>query len=215
MPKLHTVLFDLDGTLIDSVRLILDSYHHALAAHGLPPRSDEEWLLGVGTPLTAQFGAFQNTAGMLDELIATYREYNLKHHDRMVTVYPGVVDVVRQLKQDGIATGLVTSKNRSGAVRGLALAQLESLMDVLVCADEVENPKPHPEPVEKAVGLLGSDPATTVYVGDSIHDMRSGRAAGVRTAAVLWGPFGRSHLEGAQPDYWLEKPEELLAVVRE
>jgi pyrophosphatase PpaX len=79
----------------------------------------------------------------------------------------------------------------------------------------VENPKPHPEPVEKAVRLLGSDPATTVYVGDSIHDMRSGRAAVVRTAAVLWGPFGRSHLEGAQPDYWLEKPAELLTLVQE
>jgi pyrophosphatase PpaX len=214
MPKLHTVLFDLDGTLIDSVRLILDSYHHTLAAHGLPPRSDEEWLEGVGTPLTAQFGAFQDTAEVLDALIATYREYNLKHHDRMVTVYPGVVAVVRELKQDGIATGLVTSKNRSGALRGLALAQLESLMDVLVCADEVENPKPHPEPVEKAVRLLGADPATTVYVGDSIHDMRSGRAAGVRTAAVLWGPFGRGQLERAEPDYWLERPEELLAMVR-
>jgi len=214
MTRLSTVLFDLDGTLIDSVRLILDSYHHTLAAHGLPPRSDEEWLEGVGTPLTAQFGALQATAGMLDALIATYREYNLKHHDRMVTVYPGVVDVVRELKQYGIATGLVTSKNRSGALRGLALAQLESLMDVLVCADEVENPKPHPEPVEKAVRLLGADPATTVYVGDSIHDMRSGRAAGVRTAAVLWGPFGREHLEGAQPDHWLEKPEDLLGLVR-
>jgi pyrophosphatase PpaX len=209
------VLFDLDGTLIDSVRLILDSYHHTLATHGLPPRTDAEWLEGVGTPLTAQFGALQNTAGMLDALIATYREYNLKHHDRMVTVYPGVVDVVRELKEDRIATGLVTSKNRSGALRGLTLARLELLMDVLVCADEVENPKPHPEPVEKAVRLLGADPATTVYVGDSIHDMRSGRAAGVRTAAVLWGPFGRRHLEGAQPDYWLERPEELLALVRE
>ena len=214
MAKLHTVLFDLDGTLIDSVRLILDSYHHTLATHGLPPRSDEEWLEGVGTPLSVQFGAFQDGAGMLDALIATYREYNLKHHDRMVTVYPGVLEMVRELKQDGIATGLVTSKNRSGALRGLALAQLESLMDVLVCSDEVENPKPHPEPVEKAVRLLGADPATTVYVGDSIHDMRSGRSAGVRTAAVLWGPFGRAHLEGAHPDYWLERPEELLAVVR-
>jgi pyrophosphatase PpaX len=214
MPQLRTVLFDLDGTLIDSVRLILDSYHHTLAAHGLPARSDDDWLEGVGTPLTAQFGALQHGAGMLDALIATYREYNLKHHDRMVTVYPGVVDVVRALKQDGIATGLVTSKNRSGALRGLTLAQLESLMDVLVCADEVENPKPHPEPVEKAVRLLGADPATTVYVGDSIHDMRSGREAGVRTAAVLWGPFGREHLEGAQPDYWLERPADLLGLVR-
>jgi pyrophosphatase PpaX len=132
-----------------------------------------------------------------------------------VTVYPGVVDVVRALKTEGIATGLVTSKNRSGALRGLTLVRLEALMDVLVCADEVDNPKPHPEPVEKAVRLLGADPVTTIYVGDSVHDMRSGRAAGVRTAAVLWGPFGRSHLEGAQPDHWLERPEELLQLVRE
>ena len=215
MPAIHTVLFDLDGTLIDSVRLILDSYHHALAAHNLPPRSDEDWLAGVGTPLSVQFAAWQSDRVMLEALIATYREYNLKHHDRMVTVYPGVVDVVQRLKEAGTATGLVTSKNRSGALRGLTLARLEALMDVLVCADEVENPKPHPEPVEKAVRLLGADPRSTVYVGDSIHDMRSGRAAGVRTAAVLWGPFGRSHLEGAQPDYWLERPEELLTLVRE
>ncbi|HWB40775.1 MAG TPA: HAD-IA family hydrolase [Gemmatimonadales bacterium] len=214
MASLRTVLFDLDGTLIDSVQLILDSYHHTLAAHGLPPRTDADWLAGIGTPLTAQFSAWQDTAGLLDALIATYREYNLKHHDRMVTVYPGVLEVVQVLKEDGIATGLVTSKNRVGALRGLTLARLETLMDVLVCADEVENPKPHPEPVEKAVRLLGADPATTVYVGDSIHDMRSGRAAGVRTAAVLWGPFGRSHLEGARPDYWLEQPGDLLSLMK-
>ncbi|HJR49556.1 MAG TPA: HAD-IA family hydrolase [Gemmatimonadales bacterium] len=215
MPAIRTVLFDLDGTLIDSVRLILDSYHHTLATHGLPPRSDEEWLAGVGTPLTTQFAAWRDDPRTLEALIATYREYNLKHHDRMVTVYPGVVQVVRALKDGGIATGLVTSKNRAGALRGLTLVQLETLMDVMVCADEVENPKPHPEPVEKAVRLLSAEPSTTVYVGDSIHDMQSGRAAGVRTAAVLWGPFGRSHLEGAQPDYWLERPEELLTLVRE
>lgn len=215
MPAIRTVLFDLDGTLIDSVRLILDSYHHTLATHGLPPRSDEEWLAGVGTPLTVQFADWRDDPETLQALIATYREYNLKHHDRMVTVYPGVVEVVRALKADGVATGLVTSKNRAGALRGLTLVQLEALMDVLVCADEVENPKPHPEPVEKAVRLLSADPRATVYVGDSVHDMLSGRAAGVRTAAVLWGPFGRAHLEGAQPDYWLERPEELLTLVRD
>jgi pyrophosphatase PpaX len=214
MPKLDTILFDLDGTLIDSVRLILDSYHHTLASHGLPPRTDEEWLRGVGTPLSAQFAEWRDDPGTLEALIATYREYNLKHHDRMVTVYPGVVQTIEALKAAGRATGLVTSKNRQGALRGLALAQLEQLMDVLVCADEVDNPKPHPEPVEKAVALLGADPVTTVYVGDSIHDMVSGRAAGVRTAAALWGPFGRHHLEDAEPDYWLEQPAELLAIVR-
>jgi pyrophosphatase PpaX len=151
--------------------------------------------------------------GMLEALIATYREYNLAHHDRMVTVYPGVVDSVEAIRAAGRQTGLVTSKNRQGALRGLTLAKLEQMMDVLVCADEVTNPKPHPEPVEKAVGLLGADPRATVYVGDSIHDMMSGRAAGVRTAAALWGPFGRAHLEDASPDYWLETPADLLTLI--
>jgi pyrophosphatase PpaX len=212
--NLQTMLFDLDGTLIDSVRLILDSYHHTLKTHGFPARTDEEWLRGVGTPLRVQFAEWADDPQVLEALITTYREYNLTHHDRMVTVYPGVVDAVRTIKALGVRTGLVTSKNRQGALRGLALVRLEALMDVLVCADEVDNPKPHPEPVEKAVTLLGADPATTVYVGDSIHDMQSGRAAGVLTAAVLWGPFGRSHLEGARPDYWLERPEELVELVR-
>ena len=213
MSQLQTVLFDLDGTLIDSIRLILDSYHHTLTQHNLPARSDEEWLRGVGTPLHVQFSQWHDSPEMLEAMVATYREFNLKHHDRMVTVYPGVVEAVRQIKSSGIQTGLVTSKNRQGALRGLALVGLEALMDVMVCADEVRNPKPHPEPVEKAVALLGADPARTVYVGDSIHDMHSGRAAGVKTAAALWGPFGRSHLESAGPDYWLEKPEDLVGLM--
>ena len=213
MSQLQTVLFDLDGTLIDSIRLILDSYHHTLTQHNLPARSDEEWLRGVGTPLHVQFSQWHDSPEMLEAMVATYREFNLKHHDRMVTVYPGVVEAVREIKSSGIQTGLVTSKNRQGALRGLALVGLEALMDVMVCADEVSNPKPHPEPVEKAVALLGADPARTVYVGDSIHDMHSGRAAGVKTAAALWGPFGRSHLESAGPDYWLEKPEDLVGLM--
>jgi len=213
MNDLETVLFDLDGTLIDSVRLILDSYHHTLAAHGLPARTDEDWLRGVGTPLQVQFAEWGHDPATLDALIATYREYNLANHDRMVTVYPGVVAAVEAIRAAGLRTGLVTSKNRKGALRGLALVKLERMMDVLVCADEVTRPKPHPEPVEKAIALLGADPDTTVYVGDSIHDMHSGRAAGVRTAAVLWGPFSRSHLEDAIPDYWLETPADLVALI--
>jgi pyrophosphatase PpaX len=213
MAAIHTVLFDLDGTLIDSIRLILDSYHHTLAAHGVPPRTDEDWLRGVGTPLSVQFAEWHDDLGKLEAMVATYRAYNLAHHDRMVTVYPGVVAAVEAIRAAGRRTGLVTSKNRQGALRGLTLVRLEAMMDVLVCADEVTNPKPHPEPVEKAVALLGADPATTVYVGDSIHDMVSGRAAGVRTAAVLWGPFGREHLELATPDYWLETPPDLLRLL--
>ena len=213
MPTLDTFLFDLDGTLIDSVQLILDSYHHTLAAHGLPPRSNAQWLAGVGTPLTAQFADWKDDAGTMEALIETYREYNLANHDRMVREFPGVVAAVRAIRAQGRKTGLVTSKNRRGAVRGLKLVGLGDAMDVLVCADDVTNPKPHPEPVEKAVSLLAADPARTVYVGDSIHDLVSGRGAGVRTAAVLWGPFTRTQLEPAQPDFWLDRPEQLMSLL--
>lgn len=213
MPALKTVLFDLDGTLIDSIRLILDSYHHTLEVHGLPARSDKEWLDGIGTPLRVQFAEWAHDEAQMEAMIATYRDYNIHHHDSRVTVYPGVVEMVRAVRVAGCRTGLVTSKNRVGAFRGLRLAGLEEAMDVVIGADDVTNPKPHREPVDLAVTHLAADPGTTVYVGDSIHDMHSGRSAGVRTAAVLWGPFGRPDLEAAEPDFWLERPADLLTLL--
>jgi pyrophosphatase PpaX len=159
-----------------------------------------------------QFAEWSEHPG-IEQMIATYREYNLANHDACVTPYPGVVEMIRAVKAAGLATGLVTSKNRSGAERGLRICRIEALVDVIVGADDVENPKPHPEPVEKAVSLLGADRASTVYVGDSVHDMASGRAAGVRTAAVLWGPFARADLHHTTPDYWLERPADLLTIL--
>ena len=213
MTRYTTVLFDLDGTLIDSIRLILDSYHHTLQAHGFPARTDEQWLAGVGTPLRIQFADWSHDADLLEAMVATYREFNLANHDRMVTVYPGVGDMLRQLHDGGLRLGLVTSKNRQGALRGLQLTGLADYFEVLVCADDVTYPKPHPEPVERALALLGAERADAVFIGDSIHDMHSGRAAGVATAAVLWGPFGRAHLEGTEPDHWLGTPREVVEML--
>jgi pyrophosphatase PpaX len=209
MHPIRTVLFDLDGTLIDSIELILASYRHTLAAHGLPPVPDSEWMRGVGTPLRVQLGPWARSPNDLQALVATYREFNLANHDRMTTAFPGVVDLVRTIRAAGFRTAVVTSKTREGTRRGLNLIGLEDAIDVLVCADDVENPKPHPEPVSRAVTGLRADPAATIFVGDSIHDLLSGRAAGVLTGAVLWGPFRREDLEPAAPDYWLEGPEEL------
>lgn len=213
MPTLKTVLFDLDGTLLDSIRLIIDSYHHTLEVHGIPARTDRQWLDGIGTPLRVQFGEWAHDEARMDALIATYRDYNIFHHDSRVAAYPGVVETVRAVRAAGCRTGLVTSKTRVGAFRGLRFLGLEDAMDVVVGADDVTHPKPHREPVDRAVAHLGADPATTVYVGDSLHDMHSGRNAGVRTAAVLWGPFGRADLEVAAPDYWLRHPQELLTII--
>jgi len=206
---LTTVLFDLDGTIIDSIDLILRSYRHTLRAHrGLEP-PDEVWMKGLGTPLWVQFRDWTDDPAEIEAMVATYRAYNLEHHDALVRPYDGVVQAVRDLKARGKTLGLVTSKMKSGAERGLRVAGLEQVFDTIVGSDEVEHPKPHPEPVLKALQRLGAPPGDAVFVGDSRHDIECGRAAGVKTAAVLWGPFDRSHLADLAPDYWLEDPADL------
>jgi len=207
------VLFDLDGTLIDSVRLILDSYHHTLATHGIPARSDKYWLAGLGTPLRVQFREWSDDPEQLDAMVLTYREYNFRHHDDRVSAYPGVTDMMRQLRARGVRTALVTSKNREGAWRGLRVTGLDQAFDLVIGADDVTEPKPHPEPVHRALQGLGAAPAEAVFVGDSVHDIASGRSAGIRTAAVLWGPFSRVDLDPAGPDHWLEKPADLIPLL--
>jgi pyrophosphatase PpaX len=213
MTRLTTVLFDLDGTLIDSVRLILDSYHHTLSCHGLEACDDDFWLAGLGTPLRVQFKPWSDDPQRLEAMIATYREYNLTHHDSMVTAYPGAVEMVRAIRRAGYRTGLVTSKNNPGAVRGLKLVGLEDEIEEIIGADDVVHPKPHAEPILLAMSRLGEPVNSALYVGDSVHDMQSGRAAGVKTAAVLWGPFGRHHLAPTEPDHWLEQPGDLLRLL--
>jgi pyrophosphatase PpaX len=211
---LRTVLFDLDGTLLDSIRLILDSYHHALEVHRLPARTDEEWLAGIGTPLRVQFGPWAHEPALFNALVETYRDYNLAHHDARVTGYPGAVELVRGIRALGVRTGLVTSKQRTGAIRGLERLGLVGDMDVVIAADDVTKPKPDPEPVLLALEQLGEDPAGSMYVGDSVHDMECGWKAGVATVAVLWGPFTRTHLESSRPTYWVETPQDLIELVK-
>ena len=215
MSAIRTVLFDLDGTLIDSIELILASYRHTLAAHGRAPVPDSEWMRGVGTPLRVQLAPWADSPEELQALVATYRDFNLANHDRMVAAFPGVVDLVRGIRGRGLRTGVVTSKNREGTRRGLRLIGLEDAIEVLVCADDVEHPKPHPEPVQRAVTALTSEPISTLFVGDSVHDLASGRKAGVLTGAALWGPFARSDLEAGAPDFWFESAAELEGLLFE
>jgi pyrophosphatase PpaX len=207
-----TLLFDLDGTLIDSIDLILRSYRHTMRTHRREEPGDDVWMEGLGTPLWVQFRRWTSDEAEIRAMVDTYRTYNLAHHDELVRPYDGVVEQVLRLDAAGKTLGLVTSKMRGGALRGLRLAGLEAAFDVVVGSDEVTNPKPHAEPVLLALERLGSRPADTVFIGDSRHDIECGRAAGVKTAAVLWGPFDRDHLEDLDPDYWLEQPSDLTTL---
>ncbi len=213
MTSYSTVLFDLDGTLIDSVDLIVDSYQHTFKTHGLREHSRDEIVAGIGTPLRTVFGALGASPDEMTTWIATYREFNLAHHDARVRAFPGAVDMVRALHADGRRLGLVTSKNRAGAHRGLALVGLGDVMEVVVGADDVEHPKPHPEPVLRALAELGVSTDGAIFIGDSVHDLHSGRAAGVATMGITWGPFAHADLICAGPDHCCASPAEVIRIL--
>jgi pyrophosphatase PpaX len=204
-----TLIFDFDGTLVDSVRLILDSYRHTMRVHRGEEMPDEIWLAGLGTPLRVQFRRFTEDPAEIEAMIATYREWNYAHHDEMVKPYPGAVEAVRSLKRRGHQLGIVTSKNRRGLLRGLELCGFDGMFDAFVTADSMEPSKPDPAPVLACIAELGAQPSTTLLVGDSPHDIAAGRRAGAVTAACLWGPFSREHLAAENPDHWLSTFEEL------
>jgi pyrophosphatase PpaX len=207
-----TYLFDLDGTLLDSIELIFRCYRHAAATHLAELPDDQVWLDGLGTPLRQQFGAVTSDAELIEEMVVTYREYHHLHHDTSVSLYPDVERVVASLTARGVTLAVVTSKLRAGADRGLRLTGLNEHFPVIVTAEDVSRPKPDPEPVLAAVERTGGDRTRTIFIGDSPHDMAAGRAAGVATAAVLWGPFSVEALSPSSPTYLLSTPEEILSL---
>ncbi|MBL8803096.1 MAG: HAD-IA family hydrolase [Planctomycetes bacterium] len=206
-----TALFDLDGTLIDSIELIRQSYAHTLRVHRNFEPPLEFWIEGLGRPLRWQFAHFSADSAEIEAMVATYRAYNLAHHDAMIRAFDGAVEAVAQLKARGVKLGIVTSKMHAGALRGLKHCGFEGLFDAVIGADNVDEHKPHPAPVRAALAQLGASAERAVMVGDSPHDLSSGRAAGAFTAAVAWGPFPPERLLATAPDYWLETPREIAA----
>jgi len=209
----RAVLFDLDGTLLDSFALILDSYAHTLARFGLPVPTRDALIADIGRPLTVILGRAARDAEHLEEMVTVYREYNLAHHDQRVAAFPGVVDLVRELKRRGLGTGVVTSKIHHNAELGIRVLGLVDAVDVIVGADDVAEPKPGPEPVLTAARRLGVRPDQAIMVGDSAHDIASGRAAGALTAAALWGVENPAALRASTPDHWLHHPQDLLPLL--
>jgi pyrophosphatase PpaX len=209
-----TVLFDLDGTLIDSIELILSSMRYAFAKLERPCPTDEEWTAGIGIPLFTMLRRYAADDAEHRALITAYREHQVANHDRLVRCYDHVVDVVHGLRARGHLTGVVTSKGEWLAMKGLAHVGLASAMDTIVGADSSTRHKPDPEPVRIALQRLGCAPEHALYVGDSVHDLLAGRAAGVKTAAALWGAFKRRDMEPGTPDFWLDSISELPAIVQ-
>jgi pyrophosphatase PpaX len=212
-PNGKAVLFDLDGTLIDSIDLIVNSARHAFEKCGRPVPAREEWIADLGLPLRTMFGRFIDDESALADLVAGYREYQLANHDRLVRPYDEVESTLRTLHERGYELAVVTSKAEPLAQRGLAHVGLDGFFDVIVGLESCSRHKPDPEPVHIALERLAVAPECAVFVGDSPHDMSAGRAAGVTTVAALWGPFSRAQLAPSEPDYYIERVTELVRIL--
>jgi pyrophosphatase PpaX len=211
MPAL---LFDLDGTLIDSIELIMRSMRHAFDGYGESAPTDDAWRALIGRPLADSFREFVPAEPDVERLIGRYREYQLEHHDRLVRPYDGIVAAIQEFAAAGHPMALVTSKADWLAVRALVHVGLDAAIPVVVGCDSCTRHKPHPEPVERALALLRSAPDDAIFVGDSPHDVESGRAAGVRTIGVTWGAASRDELARAGADLVIDDVDQLRAAVR-
>ena len=209
----RALLFDLDGTLADSIALLLASFHHTFDAHHKPVPPDVEWIAGIGTPLISQIRGFVPDEDEAQQMILTYREFQRTRHDEMLKEFEGVGETLALLKAEGHPMALVTSKTNDLAHRALHWLHLTDHIDVVVGMDSTERHKPDPEPVLFARAALGSTPDNALFLGDSPHDIAAGNAAGVISVAALWGPFPRRVLEQASPTYLLEHIRELPALI--
>ena len=210
------VLFDLDGTLIDTGALIVASFLHTFATMlpDAPAPTPEAIRATFGEPLTLTFGRYGRDAGHVEELIACYRAFNIARHDDLVRRFPGALECVSALHAAGVELAIVTSKLSSVARLGLAAGGLTPFFDVLVGLDSVAEHKPSGAPALLALRLLGAEPgAHVLFVGDSHLDIACGRNAGCRTAAVGWTELDRAVVEAAGPHTWVRTPQELVRLV--
>jgi pyrophosphatase PpaX len=207
------LLFDLDGTLVDSIELILASFRHTFATHlgDVPP--DAKWIAGLGTPLFTQLLEFTQDDAIARAMTATYRAYQLEHHDELMRAYAGVRETMAELRSRRHPTALVTSKMTDLAERALTFTGLRDTIDIVVGMEATKRHKPHPEPVLLALDSLGYPPGEAVFLGDSPHDIAAGNAAGVVTVAAQWGPFSALELNAARPAHQIARIKDLPALV--
>jgi pyrophosphatase PpaX len=207
--RFPVVLFDLDGTVVDSGSIILASMRHATREVLGRDFGDAELMQAVGGPgLEAQMEVF--APERVDELVRVYRAHNEPLHDELEAC-AGMEDVLLRLHEKGHRLGVVTAKRRSTVELAFARVPIGHLFETVVGGDETQNHKPDPEPLLLAAERMNARPDETAYVGDSPFDIRAAKAAGMHAIAVTWGRIhDRERLEREEPDAIVDTAEELL-----
>jgi pyrophosphatase PpaX len=207
------ILFDLDGTVIDSVALIRESHRHAVRTVLGEEWEDERLVANVGRPLIEQMAVF--SPDRAQELYDVYRTWNHANTSALLLAYEGVEAALRELRDDGRRLGIVTSKSHDAVdLAWGVLPSLRELFDVVVAAEDTERHKPQADPILEALRRLGAGTDGACYVGDAPFDMLAGRAAGVTTIAVTWGFFQAHELMSLEPDLVADTPADLLLACR-
>lgn len=205
------LLFDFDGTLLNTNELIIETFLHVLNDKFPGQYTAQDCLKFIGPSLKETFDEL--TPDESDEMVARYREWNAVHHDELVKGYDGVLETLEQLKVLGIRLALVTTKNRAGITRGLRVLGAERIFEHCITSDDVTYVKPHPEPVLLALEKLGVTKEEAIMIGDNSHDIEGGQNAGVRTAGVAWSIKGEDYIRACKPDFVLQHMTDLLDIV--
>lgn len=210
-PKYRAVVFDLDGTVVDSVELIVASMQYAIQTVLGREMSREESIAQVGRPLREQMVILSPEHA--DELVRVYREWNHREHDKMLKLYDGIVNLLYALDEAGVTLGLVTSKSRYTTQMAFDLTGIESYFEQSICADESPRNKPLPDPILLCLERMGVAPQEAAYVGDSPADIQAGKAAGADAIAVTWGVFSEDALLAEKPDLLVHTIPQLAEVL--
>lgn len=205
---MRVFLFDLDGTIIDSAEDIALSLKLTLEEIGIPERmpKDVRSLIGGGvrTLLEKVLGE-----EFKEEYVEVFRRHYLKNPVVYTKVYPGVEEVLRELKRRGKKLCVVSNKLEDLSKEILRRLNIAHLFDLIVGGDTFPEKKPSPVPVLRSLEILGEEPSEAVMVGDTEADLLAGKKAGTKTAIALWGYV---RLDSEKPDFFLKRPEDLLSL---
>jgi pyrophosphatase PpaX len=204
-----TAVFDLDGTLADTINLIVESYQHAfrtVLGREEDPDVIKSW---IGRPLLSAFR--DHSPEQADELYTTYLQWNADNTERLIRSYDGVVDVLGDLRAAGVHVGIATSKRRESAQQAMDILGISTHVDVLVAMEDTERHKPDPTPLLLALQRMGRSSNAAVYVGDAVVDVLAGKAAGMDTLAVTWGAGQPEALHAVRPTAVASNAAELRA----
>lgn len=206
------VIFDLDGTILDTNETIFLTFEHVLQQHLDYAVKRSELMKIYGQPLMKQMSYF--SPGLADLLCDAYRKYYVEKDSIWTKAFPGVTDTLAELQRHGIMMGVVTNKSHEPAERALHKFGLWPYLNYLIAGDDVANFKPHPEALLKACDLMQVTPAETIMVGDSPVDLEAAHNSGIQSALVPWSIFPPERFDSFPPDYRLHQLNDLLTILQ-